>query len=192
MSSTFETLPDEILMIIFGYSDDVCGKFRAFIGLNQRLNNILIDKRLHLLADYLHINKYHVNLDNYYHSDVFQEVSRQLCSINSPANENQLYQCFQSLISFHIGEKLQQNLEKFRSIRRHLTRDEIDDVDNKLRKTFSDLRYEFIKMSNIDEVQLLIHKHGAQLQYDPDKFIYIVTQILLCHLYHKGTNTRDM
>jgi hypothetical protein len=43
--SRLETLPDEILMIIFRYSGDVYSLFRSFFGLNQRLNQILIDKR---------------------------------------------------------------------------------------------------------------------------------------------------
>jgi hypothetical protein len=62
MSSTLENLSDEILMIIFKYSGNVITIIRTFIGLNQRINHILIDKRLHLLTDFL-FTKIH---DEYY------------------------------------------------------------------------------------------------------------------------------
>jgi hypothetical protein len=58
MSSTLENFNDEILMIISKYFSNVITIIRAFIG----LNHTLIDKRLHLLTDFL-FTKIH---DEYY------------------------------------------------------------------------------------------------------------------------------
>ena len=55
-SSNFEALPDEILLIILQYSGNAYTVFRTFSGLNQRLNNILVDRRLHLLTDFLYMS----------------------------------------------------------------------------------------------------------------------------------------
>ncbi len=101
MPSTFETLSDEVLMIIFRYSGDVYKIFRTFLGLNQRLNYILIDKRSHLLVDFLYINTRDPIFADYYKSDVFQNVSYQLSCTHSPINEQQLRQCFQSLVTLN-------------------------------------------------------------------------------------------
>ncbi|CAF4679436.1 unnamed protein product [Rotaria sp. Silwood1] len=44
MLSTFDTLPDEIIMIILKYCGDTFTILKIFLDLNQRLNMILIDK----------------------------------------------------------------------------------------------------------------------------------------------------
>ena len=41
---TFEMLPDEILMVMIRYSGNIYSTFGVFSDLNQRINNILIDK----------------------------------------------------------------------------------------------------------------------------------------------------
>ncbi len=63
--STFETLPDEILMIIVRYSGNAYTVFRTYSGLNQRLNNILVDRRLHLFTELLYTNINDPDIRNY-------------------------------------------------------------------------------------------------------------------------------
>ena len=101
MTSTLEKLPDEILMIIFQYSGDVFNILRTFLGLNQRLNNILLDKRLHLLTDFLLINV----RNDYYNSEIFQQITQQLLRIDTIVDEEKLSQLFQPLLSSHIKQK---------------------------------------------------------------------------------------
>ncbi|CAF3942968.1 unnamed protein product [Rotaria sp. Silwood1] len=171
MSSTFETLPDEILMIIFRYSGDVHTILRAFLGLNQHLNRILIDKRLHLLTDILSINSRYAFFDSYYNSAVFHKVSHELSVVNGTVNEQQLHQCFQSLMAFHIhqlykqsGDELQSNLTTFKVLRQQLTNDEIIDVDNELYQTFTDLQYNPINIDGMKQIEFLVLKRGARLE----------------------------
>ncbi|CAF0985825.1 unnamed protein product [Adineta steineri] len=146
MSSTLETLPDEILMIIFQYSGDVSTILQTFSGLNQRLNRILIDRRLHLLGDYLSIKKHHISSDDYYNSNVFHKVSHQLFIINDTINDDELCQYLQMLMSFHIqqlykqlGNEFQSNLTAYQV--QHLTNNDIIDIDKDLFEIFSNKYY---------------------------------------------------
>ncbi|CAF1061827.1 unnamed protein product [Didymodactylos carnosus] len=171
MSTTFETLPNEILMIIFRYAGDVHTILRTFLGLNQRLNRILIDKRLHLLTDILSINSRHVSFDNYYNSAVFHKVSHELSVVNGTVNEQQLHQCFQSLMSFHVqqlykqsGDELQSNLTTFKVLRQQLTNDEIIDVDKELYQTFTNLQYTPMNIDGMKQIEFLVLKRGARLE----------------------------
>jgi hypothetical protein len=174
--SRLETLPDEILMIIFRYSGDVYSLFRSFFGLNQRLNQILIDKRLHLFTDFLQIHIRDINFDYYYNSTVFKTVSRQLLSMNTTVNEQQLRQCFQSLITFHIREQYIQMADQveikilnLKSIRDHLSNEQILNVDKDLKKAFEDLRKpvkDLQKKFTIERIELLVHRKGACLEYN--------------------------
>ena len=108
MLSTLETLPDEILMIIFTYSGDVITTLRAFLGLNLRFNRILLDKRVHLLTDFLQTNI----RDDYYESNVIQQVSQRLLIINRPMDKEHLCQLLQPLLSLYTQHKyLQSQLE---------------------------------------------------------------------------------
>jgi hypothetical protein len=169
MSSTFEQLPDEIIRIIFQYTGDVCAIFQTFLGLNQRLNNILIDKRLHLFTDFLYINV----RDDYYNSEIFQQVSKQLLSINTTLDEKNLSQVLQPLISFHIqqkyiqsGHELQSSLAKFKSLRQQLTNDEILKLDHELKTQFNSLKNPPKTVEYIKHIKSLILAKGARLECD--------------------------
>jgi hypothetical protein len=173
MSSTFETLSDEIIMIIFQYSGDVYTIFRTFLGLNQRLNNILIDKRLHLFADLLYINASNAILIDYYKSNVFENVCYKLSSMHSPINEQELHQCFESLVYFHIkerfkrlGEEVQSNLATFQTIRQQLSDSEIIDIDNQLRNLFFDLKTNDLTIESIKQIESLVLTKAARLECD--------------------------
>jgi hypothetical protein len=173
MSSTFETLSDEVLLIIFRCSANVFGIFRAFLGLNQRLNHILLDRRSHLLADFLYINTHDITFTDYYKSDVFENVSYQLSCMHSPINDQQLRQCLQSLVTFHIHEEfirlqnqVQSKLVAFERIRQRLSDIEIVDRDNQLREIFFDLKDNKITNKTIKQIESLIVTNGARLQCD--------------------------
>ena len=104
MSPTFETLPDEILMIIFRYSGDIYTIFRTYLGLNYRLNAILLDKRLNLFSDFLFISPCDSIFHIYYNSDGFQQISHQLIYRNSMITHEELHQYFQELIHIYVKE----------------------------------------------------------------------------------------
>jgi hypothetical protein len=167
-SLTFESLPDEILMIIFQYSGNIFNILRTYLGLNQHLNNILLDKRLHLLTDFLFIHP----RNDYYNSEIFQQVSQQLSSINTTINEENLGQLLQPLISFHIrqryiqlGEKFRSTLAKFQLIRQQLTNDERSKVDHELKTQFNKLD----RTPTIDSIKYitsLVLRKGARLECD--------------------------
>ena len=195
MSSTFETLPDEILMIIFQYSGDVHTILRTFLGINQRINRILIDKRLHLLIDYLSIYSRHVSINDYYNSIVFYEVSHHLSSINGTVTEQQLSQYFRSIISFHIqeqykqlGSELQSKLMMFQAQRQQLTDDEIIDVDNQLNQVFNNLRQYPININDLRQIQFLVHKRGARLECDDSKNSSFNFAMAINRLLHHDLN----
>ena len=171
MSSTFETLSDEILMIIFPYSGDAYTIFRTFLGLNQRLNSILIDKRLHLFADFLYIKTNDTILTDYYKSDVFQNVSSRLSCMHAPINAQELHQCFESLVRFNIkerfrqlGEEVQSSLALFQTIREQLSDAEIVDIDNQLRTLFFDLQNKNITIESIKQIESFVLTKAARLQ----------------------------
>ncbi|CAF1352136.1 unnamed protein product [Rotaria sordida] len=164
MLSTFETLPDEILMIILKYCGDAYTILKIFLGFNQRLNMILTDKRLHLLTDFLHINV----RDDYYNSEVFQQLSKQLLSINTTVDEQKLSSILQTLLSFHIkqkyiqlGHEFQLYLENFKFIRQSLTNDEIIKIDHKLKIEFDSLYNDSIRIESIKLIKSFVLTKGA-------------------------------
>jgi hypothetical protein len=170
-SSTFETLPDEILMIIIRYSGDIFTIFQAFSGLNQRINNILIDKRMHLLTDFLFMNNGDVNIDYYYKSDLFHDICQQLSSLKIIENGQQLRQYLQPLVAFHIQHKYKQSADQIelglahiQSIRMYLTDDEIDKLDAELEEIFMNLKECSEPMKNIKRIQSLVLTKGARLE----------------------------
>jgi hypothetical protein len=170
-SSTFETLPNEILMIIIRNSGDIFTIFQAFFGLNQRINNILVDKRTHLLTDFLFLNSSDVSIDDYYNSNSFHDVSEQLLSLKPTENAQQLRQCLESLVAFHIQRKYQQSTDELelglahvQSIRMHLTDDELQKIDMELKEIFNDLPNSSKPMKNIKQIQSLVLTKGARLE----------------------------
>lgn len=143
-SSNFEALSDEILMIILQYSGNTYTVFRTFSGLNQRLNNILVDRRLHLLTDFLYMSAEDADVNYYYNSASFQDVVQQLSSLKATDNDEALRRCFQSLVASFVTEKynrldhqFQTNMERFQLKRLHLTDiDYITSLDEELQEAF--------------------------------------------------------
>ncbi|CAF3344996.1 unnamed protein product [Rotaria sp. Silwood1] len=176
MSSTFEALPDEILMIIFQYCGGVYNIFRTFSGLNKRLNSILVDRRLHLFTDFLCMHHSNTNLDYYYNSALFHDVSQQLLSLTKTENDKKLRQCFQSLVFFHIKahanqlkHEFQSNIKHFQSTRLLLTNEETQYVDEELKNSLNKLKICPKSVKNIEKIISLVLKQGARLQYDDNE-----------------------
>ena len=94
-------------MIIIRYSGNFYSIFRTFCGLNQRLNRILIDRRLHLLTDFLCIDNQTADATEYYNSPLFLMLLQKFCSLHSHELDTELRSCFQRLVSFHVHEKIQ-------------------------------------------------------------------------------------
>ncbi|CAF2785736.1 unnamed protein product [Rotaria sp. Silwood2] len=194
MSSTFETLPDEVLMLIFNYSGDSSMIFQTFLGLNQRLNNILVDKRLHLLANFLHIGARAANFDDNYNSVEFQDVSRRLSFVNTTVNEQELDQYFYSLIVFYIRQQytqledqIQSTLEKCQSVRQQFATNEIVDADRQLKKSFNDLLDYPVTRNSVKTIETLVFSRGARLECSDDELnqynlATAINKLLLIHL----------
>ncbi|CAF0821960.1 unnamed protein product [Adineta steineri] len=190
MLCTSETLPDEILMIILPYCGHVVNIFQTFLGLNRRLNHILIDRRLHLLTDFLHVNA----RDDYYNSRIFQQISQQLLSINTSLDEQKLNQLLQPLISFHIqlkynelGHEFQLYSEKFHSIRQQLTDDEISEIDNELKEKFHSITQTPLTMQYVHNIEHLVLTVSARLICNDDElcgfnFCKFINDQLLAHI----------
>lgn len=100
-------------MLILRYSGSVDAIFRTFAGLNQRLNHILIDRRFHLLTDFLFIRPTDPKFDYYYNSVLFNDISRRLLSSATVKNDQELHQHLQSLMIFHIGESWKQLKDEY-------------------------------------------------------------------------------
>jgi hypothetical protein len=194
MPSTFETLSDEVLMTIFRYSGDAYTIFRIFHGLNQRLNCILIDRCLHLFTDFLCIDTHDPASADYYKSDVFQNLSYQLSCTHSTINEQELRQCFQSLVAFHIKEQftrletqVQSRLITFQAMRQQLSDVDIVDIDNQLRNAFFDLRDNIITIKSIKQIESLVLTRAGCLKcanHEMNQFnlAQALNQLLLRHL----------
>ena len=167
-SLTFESLPNEIFIIIFQYFGDVCQVFRAFLGLNQRLNDVLLDKRSHLLTDFLCIHP----RNDYYQSDIFRQIVQQLSTVKTAIDRDEVDRIFQPLIRFHIqqrynelGEEFRLASSKFRSIREQFSDDERRELDRQLKIQFQTST----RTSTIDDIQRLISfvlRKGARLVCD--------------------------
>ncbi|CAF1590667.1 unnamed protein product, partial [Didymodactylos carnosus] len=148
--------------------------FRTFSGLNQRLNNILVDRRLHLFTDFLSMNVSDANVDYYYNSMLFRDVSQQLSSLTTTTeNDKQLHQCLQSLVVFHINERYKQmehefqsRIRQFQAVRTHLTHEEIDNLDKELKTTFKHLRHYPYPIRHIKQIEFLALNKGARLECD--------------------------
>ncbi|CAF3438323.1 unnamed protein product [Rotaria socialis] len=150
MSSSFETLPDEILMIIIRYSGNFYSIFRTFCGLNQRLNRILIDRRLHLLTDFLCIDNHTADAAEYYNSPLFRVILQKVCSLRSHELDTELRSCFQ-------------HRERFQSIRANLHPDEIDLQDSTLKKTFNEFNSTSSQLEIVHRLRTLVLQTGARL-----------------------------
>ncbi|CAF3323824.1 unnamed protein product [Rotaria sp. Silwood1] len=163
-------------MIIFQYCGGVYNIFRTFSGLNKRLNSILVDRRLHLFTDFLCMHHSNTNLDYYYNSALFHDVSQQLLSLTKTENDKKLRQCFQSLVFFHIKvhanqlkHEFQSNMKHFQSIRLLLTNEETQYVDEELKNSLNKLKICPKSVKNIEKIISLVLKQGARLQYDDNE-----------------------
>ncbi|CAF1097655.1 unnamed protein product [Adineta steineri] len=151
MLSTFEDLPTEILIIIFKYSGDIFTILHTYLGLNQRLNRILLNKSLNLLTDFLYISI----RDDFSNSNIFQQVSKQLLSINTPIDKDQLSKLLQPLICFQLQQKYIQFGQK-------LTKNEIIQLDDELKIQFYSLYKTPLTMKCIKYIESLILTKSAR------------------------------
>ncbi|UJR32303.1 hypothetical protein I4U23_019767 [Adineta vaga] len=167
--STFETLPDEIILIIFKYVNEIYFLFHTFLGLNQRLNSILLDKHLHLLPKFLNIKKHDKNFHRYSNSVLFERITQQLLPVNQTTKNSTLKQCFQSLIQFHLQEqyfqmksKVKEKLSYYKSIRLYLSHEDMLLNDLELKKTFE----KPFEKSILKQIEYLVYIKGASLEYN--------------------------
>ncbi|CAF2820889.1 unnamed protein product [Rotaria sp. Silwood2] len=194
MQSTFEKLSDEILMIIFSYLDNIYSIFRTFLGLNQRINNILLDKRLHLLINFLCINVDPEIIYSYYNSLEVQQVTQTLMLLNGTTNNNEIVQCLESLVCFHIknqytrlDKEFQLNRDNFQSIRKQLSNSEIQNVDNELKIAFNKLEH---TSNTIQQIHTLLYIRGAHLECNEDQMrSFDLVRAINCQMliYYKST-----
>ena len=75
--------PMKFSWLFFGAPEVSIPSFARFLVLNQRFNGILIDRRLHLLTDFLCVDARASNASDYYASAEFTTLSRRLGSLKS-------------------------------------------------------------------------------------------------------------
>ncbi|CAF0803097.1 unnamed protein product [Adineta steineri] len=142
---------------------DIFTILHTYIGLNQRLNQILINKSLHLLTDFFNAN-------------IFQQVSKQFLSINTPIDKIQLSKLLQPLICFHLQQKYIQFSQK-------LTKNEIIQLDDELKIQFYCLYKNPLTMKCNKHIESLILTKGArQDPFARFNFTKAVNQLLLSHI----------
>ena len=165
--STFEDLPDEILMLIVRYSGEILNILRAFLGLNHRLNSILVDRRLDLLTNYVPLESFYVP----YESDCFQQIQRQIFSIKTDVTEAQLRDLLQPLISYafqqkyrQIRDEFQSEREKFLSIRQELSSVQRSQFDHEIFNCFWQIEKTPVTIEHAQRIKELIFSKGACLE----------------------------
>ncbi|CAF3341430.1 unnamed protein product [Rotaria socialis] len=178
-------------MIIIGYSGDVYSIIRTFLGLNQRLNCILLDKRLHLLTDFLYIKIADEIFESYHNSLQFQHVTQKLVTNNGLQNENQTIECLRVLVMFNIkskyisaGNNFQLYGDRLQILRQNLTHNELQQVDHDLAMALDPLKP---SSKTIKQICSLIYERGARLEYMSDQLNMfdlarlINNQMFLCY-----------
>ncbi|CAF3982242.1 unnamed protein product [Adineta steineri] len=169
-----------------------------FCGLNQRLNRILVDRRLHFLTDFLRINIRQLSLNYYYDTPLIHTLSQQLYSLQGNNHIHQIDQCFQRLVSFHIEEKSRQledqfrsDREQFRLIRYNLADEEIHSRDAALKEAFNNLESHSHNSQYLQQAVDLVGGTGARLEcsdnhLDGYNLAKALNEYLLSHLYTIG------
>lgn len=192
----FEELPDEILMIILRYSGDIFTVFRAFLGLNERINRILLDRRTHVLADFLTVTHGDVNIDHYYNTGVFDEVTNQLSSLKSLDNPQELRPYLEKLVTFQLKQQYEQytdelelGLVQHQSIRMAYPDDVLEQSDVKLKEIFMSLQTSTDPIKPIEQILLLISTTGARLECtDPTPHVFNFAEAVNTLLLEKITD----
>ncbi|CAF2035765.1 unnamed protein product [Rotaria magnacalcarata] len=165
-------------MIIIGYSGDAYSITRTFLGLNQRLNCILLDKRLHLLTDFLCIKIVDEIFESYHNSLQFQYVTQKLVTNNGLQDENQIIECLRLLVMFNIknkyinvGNDFQLYGDRLQIIRQKLTHNELHKVDHDLAMALDSLKP---SSKTIKKICSLIYERDARLEYNSNQ-LHIIT-----------------
>ncbi|CAF3922085.1 unnamed protein product [Rotaria magnacalcarata] len=160
-------------MIIIGYSGDAYSITRTFLGLNQRLNCILLDKRLHLLTDFLCIKIVDEIFESYHNSLQFQYVTQKLVTNNGLQDENQIIECLRLLVMFNIknkyinvGNDFQLYGDRLQIIRQKLTHNELHKVDHDLAMALDSLKP---SSKTIKKICSLIYERDARLEYNSNQ-----------------------
>ncbi|CAM4828893.1 unnamed protein product [Rotaria magnacalcarata] len=178
-------------MIIIGYSGDAYSITRTFLGLNQRLNCILLDKRLHLLTDFLCIKIVDEIFESYHNSLQFQYVTQKLVTNNGLQDENQIIECLRLLVMFNIknkyinvGNDFQLYGDRLQIIRQKLTHNELHKVDHDLAMALDSLKP---SSKTIKKICSLIYERDARLEYNSNQLHMfdlarlINNQMFLCY-----------
>lgn len=175
-----ETLPDEILMVIVRYSGGIYDVVHAFSGLNQRLSHILIDRRLRLLTDFIGMDATDPAIESYYRSPLFQTVSEQLLSLNSTDKHQELSQCLQSVVTFHIqntyeqyDRQLEENILEHQMRRVMLSDSETTRIDGELQRILRESEGCADPKKVFKRMESLVRVEGARLSFpsnDHDEF----------------------
>ena len=189
--TTLETLPDEILMVIVRHSGGIYDAFQAFSGLNQRFSYILIDRRLRLLTDFLGLDAADTAIESYYQSTLFQSVSQRLVFLNSTDKQQELSQCLQSVVTFHIqntyeqyDRQLDDKILEHQMKRFQLSESETTRVDEELERIFSESEGCANPKKLFKRMESLVRDEGARLSfpsndYNEFNFARAVNQFLL-------------
>ncbi|CAF1271294.1 unnamed protein product [Adineta steineri] len=134
-------------------------------------------------------------MHSYYNSLEFQDITRTLALINGTANDNEIVQCLELLVRFHVqnqyvrsGKEFQLKQDHFQAIRKQLTDSEIQKVDNELETALN----KFEQTSNkIQEILSLLYTRGARFECGPHEWgPYVLRNAFNCleRMYNRSNS----
>ncbi|CAF4120260.1 unnamed protein product, partial [Adineta steineri] len=184
-------------MILIEYSGDIHIVLRTYLGLNQRLNNILLDYRSHLLTRCLQLTVGNEDLNSIYDSSTYQDLIVNLSSIKKTENEKQVIEYLQMFITVHfkknyfqLDNEFQSRMDTFVTKQHEHTSAETNELRYQLQNELQKLKESHnVDIQNIARITSLIRTHGIDLQDDVtarqsifsiDPFIF---KFISCHLF---------
>ncbi|UJR12442.1 hypothetical protein I4U23_016618 [Adineta vaga] len=102
---TFENLSDELILMIMEYAGDISIVLRTYFGLNQRFNNIILDRRSYFLTQFMQMIVPDKDLKNIAQSILWQQLFRNLSLMKSTKNYEHLIEYLQIFLKEHLHEK---------------------------------------------------------------------------------------
>ncbi|UJR29640.1 hypothetical protein I4U23_017188 [Adineta vaga] len=102
---TFESLSDELILMIMEYSGDISNVLRTYFGLNQHFNNIIFDNYSSFMIRFLHMIVPDKDMKNISKSILCQQFFNNLSQMKSTKNYAHIITYLQGFLEDHLQEK---------------------------------------------------------------------------------------
>ena len=190
---TFESLSDELIMMIMEYSGVIHNVLRTYFGLNQRLNNIILDGRSHMLIRFTHLIVTDEDSNDISKSPLYQQLFENLSMMKTTRNGERLIEYLQVFLVKHLEEKyielgneFQSKMTRFIYNHNTSTWKNMTDLRYQLRQEFHELIHSpKLDLMNMKKITSLILTYGIDLEDDmfrigrifdaPSPFLSLVT-----------------